>query len=174
MTDHTITTPAGKRHRHSKLRRVLPEGATFTPQPEPLPSAMLRSSVIEQWRPHFERAIGGAMLGLSIAGTVALFNGTWAMPRLAPFLWGVFVQVLLTLTQWLYRRQRLSWQYGSALVIDACLTVGGFAQIALRPLADGFTALGLPAGAANPVAGLALVAFAGFLAYIPERILVTD
>lgn len=172
MTDHTITTPAGKRHPDSKLRRMRPVGATVPP--EPLPSAMLRSSVIEQWRPHFERAIGGALLGLSIAGTVALFNGSWGMPRLAPFAWGLLVQALLTLTQWLYRRERLSWQYGSALLIDAGLSVGGFAQVGWVPLLAVISRAGWPETINQVLACALLVVFAGFLAYIPERILVTD
>lgn len=177
MTDH-ITTPAGRRHPGSKLRRVqLSPGATFTPQinqPEPKPSAMLKSSVIEQWRPTFERAIGGALLGLSIAGTVALFNGQWSMPTLPPLLWGLFVQGLLTFTQWLYRRQRLSWQYGTALLIDAGLSVGGFAQVAWAPLLAVVGRVGGPALLHRGLAAVALLVFAGFLAYIPERILVED
>jgi hypothetical protein len=167
MSNHQ-RTPAGYRAEQMKLRRV-----TLAPPPTPASSAMLRSSVIEQWQPTLERFIGGALLGLSIAGTVALFSGGWGQPTLTPFVWACGVQGLLTLVEWMYRRRRWSWQYATALLIDTGLSVGGYAALAIAPLTRSLDRL-LPPLAASAGAWLVLLAAAGFLAYIPERILVSD
>lgn len=162
-------TPLGYRAEQMKLRRV-----SLTPTPIiTQSSAILRSSTIERWQPTLERFIGGALLGLSIAGTVALFNGDWGQPQLAPFLWACFVQALLTLTEWMYRRRRFTWQYMTALLLDTGLSIGGYAAIAVKPLAN-VLSRALPGQAATISAWLLLLAMAAFLAYIPERILVSD
>lgn len=174
MTDTTPTaTPAGRRHPGSKLRRVMP---TSRPRivPEHKPSAVLRSSAIERWQPTFERAIGGVLLGLSIAGTIALFNGAWGQPRVAPFFIGLAVQSLLTFVEWLYRRRRLSWQYLTALGVDVLLSVAGYSGIIIDRLAGLFGRAGAGIMPATALAWLVLLVLGGLLAYIPERILVED
>lgn len=162
-------TPLGYRAEQMRLRRV-----KLTPTPVVVQSSsIIRSSTIERWQPTLERFIGGALLGLSIAGTVAVFNGGWGQPTLAPFVWGVSVQALTTLVEWMYRRRRWSWQYATALLIDTGFSVGGYVTIAHAPLVRVLDRA-LPLLAAQVGAGVLLLVAAAFLAYIPERILVSD
>lgn len=160
-------TPARAAANDAMLRRLVLAAA-------PKPSAILSSARLERQQPTFERAIGGAMLGLSIAGTVALFQGRWGMPALGPLALGVAVQALLTYVQWMYRRRRLSWQYLAALIVDTGASVMGYVVVVLPPLRKLFTAAGFSATLAGVGAWLFILAAAGFLAYIPERILVKD
>lgn len=138
------------------------------------PSALLSSARLERQQPYFERCVGAALLGLSIAGTVALFQQRWGMPHLGPLAAGVALQGIITYVEWAYRRRRLSKPYIAALVIDVGLSVGGYLSIVLPAMRRLFTAAGFGATMAGVGAWLFILAAAGFLAYIPERILVKD
>lgn len=173
----SIQTPAGPRRGRLRIhsRPVMLRPATEMPQAPTIKlSAIFNAARLTRQQPYFERAIGGALLGLSIAGTVALFNGKWGGPTPAALAGGLFVQGLLTYAEWMYRARRTSWQYLAALLIDAGLSVLGYMPIVADPLLALSKGIGLSDTPGRIAATLFILGAAGLLAYIPERILVQD
>ena len=176
-----IQTPAGARRgklrMHSRPALIQPaeaEADAMEQAPAHKPSAVFSASRLIGQQPYFERAIGGVLLGLSIAGTIALFNGKWTQPTLGAFAAGLFVQTLLTYVEWMYRSRRTGWQYLAALLIDAGLSVLGYMPIVADPLLALFKSIGIADASGRIGATLFIIAAAGLLAYVPERILVQD
>ncbi len=134
-------------------------------------SAIVSGARLAAAQPLFERVIGVALLCLSFLGTMALLQGGWRLP-LAPvgLMAGFAVQLLLTVTQWLYQSRRRSWVYVTAVAVDTALSVGGYAPIALVPL---LRVLPFGGYTATVAWGIILVG-AVVLAVLPERILVEE
>lgn len=133
-------------------------------------SALLNGKRLEAAQPLFERTVGMVLLTISFAGSMALLQGGWQFP-LNPvgLIAGFVLQVLLTAVEWMYRRQRLSWQYFGALTVDAALSIGGY-SILLMPLLMRV----LPFGEAlNYYSSWGIIGIgAVVLAFLPESILV--
>jgi hypothetical protein len=135
-------------------------------------SAIVRGATLDRMRPGFERLVGVGLLSLSFAGSVLAFNGGWG----ASINWlgvtaGISTQVLVTVIEWLYRHQRLSWQYGGVLLIDIGTTIVGFSPLILLPIVSLLTAIG--AVEYTGIIGWGVIVLASILlAAVPERILI--
>lgn len=140
----------------------------------PKPSAVLSSARLERQQPYFERAVGAALLGLSIAGSVAAFQGGWGMPAAGPLALGVAAQALITYMEWAYRRRRISVAYLFALGSDIALSVAGYSVIVLSGMRRLFTVVGFGATMSAVAAWFCILLAAALLAYVPERILVKE
>lgn len=135
-------------------------------------SALVSSSALTRLQPVFERTIGLLLLMLSFAGSVAAFNGGWTWP-LDPLyaLVGIALQAFLTVTQWIYRNRRISWQYAIAIGFDAGLSIAGYQALLYGWVAGVLTQAGVTS--MLDVGTWAIIGIAAtVLAIIPEAVLI--
>lgn len=151
-------------------------------------AAVIQARDLQRFQPIFERFFAVVALTVGVFGSILAANGGWERTISLQIRWpavvaALFVQVAVTLAEWLYKQRRQTgWQtflatlaeprYMLALIIDAALTFLGYAP-ALWPILYPFLHSIAPA-LAGMLFALIMLAGAILIAWAPETVLVGD
>lgn len=147
----------------------------------PKSAAIVRGVVVEEAARHTIRWTSIGVLFLSVAGTIAAFNGAW--PRswrfwedvsLIAIVVGGGLQALCTVLEWGYRHHRTDPRYFVPLLFDIGGTYAGFAPLLVPVFALAFVRAGLPGSATLIIGHAGVILLSILAAYYPEQTLVSD
>ena len=136
-------------------------------------SAILDERAMLGWKPGIERFAGVGLILISFISNVAFFNGAWwVIPTWQAAVGGIMVQAVCTVVEWVWRDNRLTAWYMSAMVVDVGLSIGGFALVLGAPLTKIIPATGYMFGAYDVAVWAILALMSWFVAWLPEAVLI--